>query len=93
MCDSMAVLKFRKKPVVVEAVQWTGDNEAEVREFAGSNFERVEDSPEWTARVFDELHDSWIGTRTGDWIVRGLRGENYPVHSDVLYDSYERVPD
>ena len=87
----MAVQRFRKKPVVIDAVQWTGDNEEELVEFAGANFETVDDSPEWTARVFDKLHDSWIEARTGDWIVRGVRGENYPVHQEVLAETYDLV--
>jgi hypothetical protein len=87
----MAVQRFRKKPVVIDAVQWTGDNEEELVAFAGTNFEVVGDSPEWTARVFDKLHESWIGAHTGDWVVRGLRGENYPVHQDVLDETYEHV--
>jgi hypothetical protein len=89
----MAVQKFRKKPVVIEAVQWAGDNEKELAAFAGANFETVHDSPEWTARVFDVLHDSWIGARTGDWVVRGVRGENYPVHQEVLDETYDLIAD
>lgn len=89
----MTVQKFRKKPVTIEAVQWTGDNEAELAAFAGANFETVTDSPEWTGRVYDALHDSWIGARTGDWIVRSVRGENYPVHQDVLDELYDPVTD
>ena len=87
----MAVQRFRKKPVVIEAIRWTGDNEEELVAFAGANFETVHDSPEWTARVYDALHDSWIAARTGDWIVRGVRGENYAVHQDVLDETYDLI--
>lgn len=31
--------KYRKKPVVIEAVQWTGKNEEEIKEFVGSQAE------------------------------------------------------
>lgn len=94
----MTVRQFRKRPVVVSAIQWTGDNEAQVREFTGGNFEAVDpddransDDPENTAAVLDSLHSSWIGLRTGDWVVRGPRGEFYAIKDDVLRETYEPV--
>lgn len=36
--------KFRKKPVVVEAVRWTGSNLEEIRNFVGSDL--IEDCEE-----------------------------------------------
>lgn len=39
----MAAQRFRKKPVEIEAMQWTGSNEAEVRELAADCFYRIDD--------------------------------------------------
>jgi hypothetical protein len=52
--------RFRKKPVVVEAVRWTGDNEAEVTAFAGPGFGTVEVvdrvmDPDITAEVYEAV--------------------------------------
>lgn len=85
--------RFRKKPVVVDAVQWTGDNEGELDAFCSTEFDvlgaPVDDDPEATAQVFDRLHSTWILVYAGDWIIRGLRGEFYPCRDSVFRESYE----
>jgi hypothetical protein len=86
---------FRKRPIEVEALQWTGDNLPEMRSFAGDNFEvRVdpgEHYPEATGRVFDHLHRTWIFVQTHDWVVRDGHGAFYPVRDAVFKEIYEKV--
>jgi hypothetical protein len=88
--------RFRKRPVEVDAIQWTGDNLPAVQEFAPSKLwpvdpeDRIED-PDITAQVYDELHSTWVGVKTGQWIIRGVKGEYYPIATDVLADTYEPV--
>lgn len=91
------IRSFRKRPVVVQAVQWTGDNEAEVAAFTGRHLfhsvppEDRTDDPEITAEVMDVLHSTWVGVKTGQWIIRGVRGEFYPCDDGVLADTYDEV--
>lgn len=95
----MSIVKLRKKPIEVDAVQWTGGNEAEVTAFTGTAcFNALDeedrehaDDPDWTAQVFDELHGTWVGVYTGQWIIRGVKGEYYPIAEDVLRETYEDV--
>jgi hypothetical protein len=95
----VAVARYRKKPVVIEAIQWTGDNEAAVQEFAGaSNFYALDDEdragsgdPEATATVFDKLHSTWVLVYAGQHVIRGVKGEYYPIAADVLAETYEEV--
>jgi hypothetical protein len=80
----------------VEAVQWTEDNEAELVAFTGDRFRRVNPSdrggdPDVTAEVWDVLHNTWVGMYTDHWVVRGVKGENYPVEPGVLAQTYELV--
>jgi hypothetical protein len=97
---------FRKRPVEVEAIRWTGDNESEVVAWAGRDpqaagyFNRLDpedrensDDPDATAQVFDRLHSTWVLVFTGQWIVRGVKGELYPIADDVLAETYEPVGD
>lgn len=92
----MTVTRYRKRPVEVDTIQWTGHNEPELIEFTGHRFEaipvedRVED-PDLTAQVYDELHNTWVGVKTGQHIVRGVAGEYYPIAEDVLAATYQRV--
>lgn len=90
------IIIFRKRPIEVQAVQWTGDNEAEVSNFAGLYFAPVDvedrgEDPDITAQVFDQLHSTWVGVKTGQWIIRGVRGEYYPCDDEVMRETYERV--
>lgn len=89
----MPAARFRKRPVVVEAIQWTGDNEAEIRDFAGGMFAALdqpcEDDLDATAQVFDSLHSTWVLVFPGDWIIKGLVGEFYPCRDAVFRETYE----
>lgn len=86
----------RKLPIEVATVEWTGHNDAELASFTSGGFllvdpEDGEFAPDITAKVYDELHDSWIGVKTGQHIVRGPRGENYPIDAGVLAETTEVV--
>ncbi len=91
--------RFRKRPVEVEAVQWTGDNADEVKAFVGlrDNGESrfllpSEITGVWEdAHVYDELHDTWVTVYVGQWVVKGVRGEFYPIDQTVLDETYEPV--
>lgn len=91
--------RYRKKPVEIEAVRWDGENEMDLIAFVGpERFNALDDEdrqyaddPEWTAQVFDDLHGTWVGVYTGQWIVRGVKGEFYPCADDVFAETYERV--
>lgn len=89
--------KFRTKPVEIEAVQWKGNNLLEILDWAGPVFtDRVvpatgNRNPEFTAAVFDKLHDTWIAVKTGQWIVCGIKGEHYPCDDETFFWKYEEV--
>lgn len=91
----MTVIRRRKKSIEVDTIQWTGDNEAEIKAFTGpSNFRAIPaearvTTPEITASVYDILHHSWIGMYTGWHVVRGVRGECHPIADDVIAETYE----
>ncbi|MDQ0371565.1 hypothetical protein [Catenuloplanes indicus] len=88
---------YRKRPVEVQAVEWTGDNEGEIYDWSGGNFRAVDvedrgDDPDITGEVYDRLHSTWVGVKAGHSIVRGVQGEFYPIAADVLAETYEPVP-
>ena len=78
-------MKFRKKPVVIEATQWLkkGDHPAVMRH------------PNQTA---DAMGYGWVHTlegghvvTPGDWIITGIKGEHYPCKPDIFAATYEEV--
>jgi hypothetical protein len=73
-------VKFRKKPVVIEAVQWfkDGDHQA-VRKGRYSNRDLI-----------DTLGGE-MQVNPGDWIITGIAGEIYPCKPDIFEATYEKV--
>lgn len=80
--------RFQKRAIMVNGIRWTGDNEEDVGWFASGCFE-LDD--EGNAQVYDRLHDSWINVNRGDWVLRGVQGEFYPIKDDVLAATYDPV--
>ncbi len=84
-------MKYRRKPVVFDAIQWTGENFNEIRAFVGR------DTP------LHQLGDDRLGIPTlegvmtahpGDWIIMGTRGEFWPCKPGVFAATYEpEAPD
>ena len=80
-------MKFRKKPVVIEAVQWTGDNLSELCKFVPKQFRHN--------KIYQPMGIVTLeGVMTvveGDWIIKGLKGEFYPCKPDIFEMTYEPV--
>lgn len=92
---------FVKKPVTIQAIQWTGDNLKEVLEFTGksekfdewfSSFEDYENFVRNDGNVFKIFTLEGIMDATiGDWIIRGVKGEHYPCKPDIFDATYSQV--
>lgn len=76
-------MKFRKKPVEVEAVQFVQDKHIPDGIRFNGDTNRYE--------VYDKLHDTWIGLNDRDYIVTGIRGETYPCEESVFLATYDQV--
>ena len=82
--------KFRKKPVVIEAVQWTGKNLDEVNRFIGDG---QDDELRPGVPILIETSEGDMTAQVGDWIIRGIKGELYPCKPDIFAATYEPVED
>ena len=89
-------MKFRKKPVVIEAIQLVVDlvgwepNIAEILDFTGSAYL----SGKWVGEDFEVEIRTLEGVMTahfGDWIIRGVAGEVYPCKPEIFRQTYEPV--
>lgn len=79
--------KFRKKPVVIEAEQWTYGKEIEGVCFCHSNSidrTHVKSECQHIHTLEGPLHIS-----DGDWIIKGINGEFYPCKPDIFEKIYE----
>lgn len=83
--EEEVMAKFRKKPVVIDALKWTG-NEKEMREFLpASGVAFTEDYI--SIHTLEGTHKASLG----DWVIRGVAGEFYPVKPDIFIQTYELV--
>ena len=82
-------MKFRKKPVVIEAIQWTGDNLKEIEGFInqGKPWGNLSNPEGLIIHTLEGDHRA----DKGDWIIKGIHGEFYPCKPDIFAKTYEPV--
>jgi hypothetical protein len=79
--------RFRKKPVVVEAVQWRGRNYAEIEDFVGVRRFTVHN--ESGGPLIIPTLEGDMQANVDDWIIKGVQGEFYPCKPDIFAATYE----
>lgn len=85
-------MKFRKKPCVIEAVEFRTDNEAEVRAFIGAYPRDAGARVGYPcSEILIHTLEGMMTARIGDWIIRGVNGELYPCKPDIFKKTYEDV--
>ena len=77
--------KYRKKPVVIEAIQWASNNLSEIDNFIGRTVDNKE-----TTLVIHTLEGD-MEASIGDYIIKGVNGEFYPCKPDIFDKTYEEV--
>lgn len=77
-------MKYRKKPVVIKAIQFNGHNHDEILSFMGSL--KAEND-----RVFIQTLEGEMTANLYDWIIKGVKGEFYPCKPDIFKATYEAV--
>lgn len=90
-------MRYRKKPVVIEAKRATGtpENNREIIDWTrGSStpafMDRNRDEkPQLSINTLEGAH--WVSN--GDWIIRGIKGEFYHCKPDIFAKTYELVED
>jgi len=77
-------MKFRKKPVVIEATQWfkMGDH-PQVKLRKGSTEENFS--------AYIPTLEGPMTVTPGDYIITGVKGEHYPCKPDIFEATYEKV--
>jgi hypothetical protein len=80
-------MKYRKKPVEIEAVQWTGNNLTEIKTFM-NNTDIQGDS---NNNLFIATLEGVMTASVNDFIIKGVKGEYYPCKPDIFIATYEEV--
>ena len=94
-------MKYKTKPVEIEAIQWTGLNLEEIKTFVGDSL---------LAEIYNIIDTAWkvgkgrphvllkiktlegdMHVSEGDYIIKGLKGEFYPCKPDIFEKKYELI--
>lgn len=81
--------KFRKKPVVIDAVQWAGKMQP-IIDLVGGDLPTFGDGDQ-SLRISTLEGD--MKCSLGDWVIKGVSGEFYPCKPDIFEKTYEIVGD
>lgn len=91
-------MKFRKKPVMIEAWCWNETQmlrrELESRGMVTTGHTGHRDRPDECTNMRIRTLESGSGSHVvdpGDWIIRGVKGEFYPCKPDIFAATYEPV--
>ena len=83
------IKNYIKKPVEVQAIQWTGDNLEEIYEFVGA------ENLLFRSKSLNQKFGLYIKTIEGDmyasindFIIKGIKGEFYPCKPDIFHETY-----
>lgn len=91
----MNIERWRKRPVVVEAVPFTGfgpgGNGFEVMDWINNSGGQAHADTEGGSEIVVATLEGDHWGRIGDWVIRGIKGEFYPVKPDIFAATYERA--
>jgi hypothetical protein len=80
-------MRFRKRPIEIEAMQYRGTFSPEIEDFLEGSVHRFDP----TAGIRIATLEGVMLAEQYDWIVRGAKGEFYPVKPDIFDATYEAV--
>ncbi len=81
-------MKFKKKPIIIDAIQWKGNNVNEVAMLGGAT-----EYEECFTEDYLIIHtlEGEMKANKGDWVIKGVNGELYPCKDDIFQKTYEKV--
>ena len=94
-----APTRYRKKPVVIDAIKWTGDNLRAVICFTDGPPDTRSSHASMMWETYEDLvHreglkictlEGTMNADVGDYIIRGVKGEFYPCKPEIFAATYE----
>lgn len=79
-------MKYRKNPIIIEAIKYNSYNLKEVRKFCNKieyNLNR--------RKMYIPTLEGIMEVKEGDYIIKGVKGEFYPCKADIFEKTYERI--
>lgn len=83
-------MRYRKKPVEIEAIQLNANNACEVLTFCNENGNIVASSEDCGAISIKTLEGTMLAS-IGDYVIKGVKGEFYPCKPDIFEATYDKI--
>ncbi len=83
--------KFKKKPIVIEAIQFNPQDKPWPE--CVISWERGKVEPRDMSWGYIDTLEGKMHVQAGDWIIKGIKGEFYPCKSDIFEMTYEPIMD
>lgn len=83
-------MKYRKKPIVIEAIQWKLKNKAEIDKFVGYKLQKSCENVTKDGLCIVTKEGTMVAI-PNDWIIKGIKNEFYPCKPDIFKETYEKV--
>ena len=89
-------MKFKKKPIIIEAIQWDGTLKkyeliksifTDLQDMSITKYAPTNQAYDWRIMTLEGSY----GVAEGDWIIRGIKGEYYPCKPDIFESTYMKV--
>lgn len=86
-------MKYRKKPVEIEAIQFIDDSETllVIQEFMDNNNLIIDYKDFDDPKLKIETLEGVMNASLGDYIIKGIKGEFYPCKPDIFELTYELI--
>ena len=81
--------QYRKKPVVIEAVQFTDKSKDRCRNYIAGSYPGFDEGGK--PKLIIQTLEGDMVANLGDWIIKGVKGEFYPCKPDIFEMTYEAV--
>ena len=82
--------KYVKRPITIEAVQWTGDNRKDIWDFCTLAYFNT-DYETGNLKLNIQTLEGTMEASVGDYIIKGIQGEFYPCKEDIFHLTYDEV--
>lgn len=84
------IKKYAKKPLIVEALKWDGNNRSEIFDFCSLSYVNYEYGSSEPKLMIQTLEGP-MQASVGDYIIKGIKGEFYACKPDVFKLTYDSV--
>lgn len=84
--------KYRKRPIVIEAVEWTGDNYDEIKDFLGKKLvgESMVGEEVITLTIDGDVFDGWSYANRGDMVIKEHDGDCYAMTKEIFRENFDK---